>query len=59
MILISFVTPKATEEQLKGITYFSQSPEQVAETRNSWSKWDVINSLVVVGICVAFYMYFW
>jgi SSS family solute:Na+ symporter len=56
---ISFVTPKANELQLKGITYFSRSPEQIAESRASWSTWDVINSVIVVGICVAFYIYFW
>ena len=59
MVVVSFFTPKADETQLRGLTYFSQTPEQKAETRNSWSKWDVITSLIVVGICVAFYIYFW
>ncbi|MFN8206991.1 MAG: sodium:solute symporter [Bacteroidales bacterium] len=59
MVVISMFTPKAGEEKLKGITYFSQSPEQVLETRNSWSKLDIITSLGVVLICVAFYIYFW
>jgi SSS family solute:Na+ symporter len=52
-------TPKAGSEQLQGLTYFSQSPEQIAETRNSWSKIDVFTSLIVVAVCVAFYIYFW
>ena len=59
MVVISFFTPKATEEQLQGLTYFSQSKEQKAETRDSWSAWDIITSAVVVGLCVAFYIYFW
>lgn len=59
MLLISQFTPQATEEQLKGVTYFSQSPEQIAETRNSWTKWDIVNSLIVLGICAGFYIYFW
>jgi len=59
MFIISYFTPKATEEQLKGITYFTQGSEQIAETRASWNATDIITSIVVVGICVAFYIYFW
>ena len=59
MAVVSTFTEKATVEQLQGITYFSQSPEQIAETRSSWSKWDVVNTVVVLGICIAFYVYFW
>jgi len=59
MIVISMFTPKAGEAQLQGLTYFSQSKEQIAETRNSWSTLDIITSSGVVAICVAFYIYFW
>jgi SSS family solute:Na+ symporter len=59
MVVISMFTPKATEKQLQGLTYFSQSPEQIKETRDSWSIGDVITSLIVVAVCVAFYIYFW
>ncbi|MCX6259815.1 MAG: SSS family transporter, partial [Bacteroidia bacterium] len=59
MVVISFFTPKASEQQLQGLTYFSQSSEQRKETRNSWSTLDVIASLIVVAACVVFYIYFW
>jgi hypothetical protein len=59
MYVISYFTPSATEEQLKGITFLTQSPEQIAETRSSWSTADVLTSLGVVAICVLFYIYFW
>lgn len=59
MVVISMFTPRAGEQQLQGITYFSQSPEQVKETRDSWSMIDVITSLIVVAVCVIFYIYFW
>jgi SSS family solute:Na+ symporter len=59
MGVISFFTPKASPEQLQGLTYFSQSKEQRKETRDSWSAWDILTSVVVVGFCVAFYIYFW
>jgi len=59
MFIISYFTPKATEEQLKGITYFTQGSGQIADTRASWSTIDIITSIGVVAICVAFYIYFW
>jgi SSS family solute:Na+ symporter len=59
MVVISIFTPKAGEAQLQGLTYFSQSPEQIAETRSSWTKIDIFTSLVVVAVCVVFYIYFW
>lgn len=59
MVIISIFTPKAGESQLQGITYFSQSAEQIKETRDSWSVWDIITSIVVVCVCVVFYLYFW
>jgi len=52
-------TPKAGEHQLQGITYFSQSPAQVKETRESWNMLDIITSLIVLVVCVVFYIYFW
>jgi SSS family solute:Na+ symporter len=59
MVVISFFTPRANEEQLQGLTYFSQSSDQIAETKASWSFWDVLTSAVVVAACVLFYIYFW
>jgi SSS family solute:Na+ symporter len=59
MVLISLITPRANEKQLQGLTYFSMSSEQISETRNSWTKWDVMTSLIVVAFCVAFYIHFW
>lgn len=59
MVIVSMFTPRASESQLQGLTYFSQSPEQIAETRDSWSNWDIITTGIVVLICVAFYAYFW
>ncbi|MGA1976360.1 MAG: sodium:solute symporter [Bacteroidales bacterium] len=59
MVAISFFTPRASEEQLQGITYFSQTPGQVRETRESWSAVDIVTTLVVVAFCVVFYVCFW
>lgn len=59
MAVMSIFTQRSTMEQLRGITYFSQTPEQIAETRKSWNKWDAILSAGVVVLVVIFYYYFW
>jgi SSS family solute:Na+ symporter len=59
MVATSFLTPQAGEEKLRGITFATQSPEQKAETKASWSWIDILTSAGVVLICVLFYLYFW
>lgn len=59
MIMISSVTKKKDESFIKGLTFGSASQAEKAETRNSWNKWDVINTLVIIGITVTIYLYFW
>ncbi|MFC1553036.1 sodium:solute symporter [candidate division KSB1 bacterium] len=56
---VSIFTKKADDDQIRGLTYGSATPEQIAETRSSWDKWDVIHSGIIIGIVVAFYIYFW
>ena len=57
--IISMFTKAAPAEQIVGLTFGSSTPEQRAATRASWSKWDVIHSFIILGITVAFYIYFW
>ncbi len=58
MLVISlFSTPKSAE-QLAGLTYRATTPEQHQEVRDSWSRWDVINTAVIVGIIVFCYVAF-
>ena len=59
MIVISYFTEKINPEAIKGLTFSSVSPEQKLEVRNSYSKWDVINSLIIISVVIAFYIYFW
>lgn len=56
---ISLFTKKPSPEQIQGLTYGSGTPEQIEETKKSWNKWDVIHSLIIVGIVVLCYIYFW
>jgi solute:Na+ symporter, SSS family len=59
MIIISTFTEKMNPDKIKGFIIGNATPEQKAETRSSWDKWDVINSAIIILIIVAFYIYFW
>jgi len=59
MVIISFFTEKMDPHKIEGLYFGSASEEQRAITRASWNKWDVINSLIIISIIVAFYVYFW
>lgn len=57
--VVSMFTPAAPAAQIQGLTFGSSTPEQRAITRASWNKWDVINSVIILLITAAFYIYFW
>ncbi|MBS3771821.1 MAG: sodium:solute symporter [Bacteroidales bacterium] len=59
VVIISLYTQKPSKEKLQGLTFGSVSKEQKAETRSSISKWDIINTGIIVTIIIAFYIYFW
>ena len=59
ILVVSLFTKKPTKEQLSGMTFYSITDEQKAETRASWNKWDVIHTVIILGIVVAFYAIFW
>ena len=59
MILISVFTEKAPEAQIVGLTFGSTTKEQKLATRATWNKWDVINTVIILGFTAAFYIYFW
>ena len=59
IFVVSLFTRKPDPSQIEDITYGGGSPGQIEETRESWNKWDVIHSAVILGVIVAFYIYFW
>jgi SSS family solute:Na+ symporter len=59
IIIISFFTKPKDPALITGLYFRSATPEQRAITRASWTKWDVINSAIIITIIVAFYIYFW
>jgi SSS family solute:Na+ symporter len=59
MVIVSFFTEKMDPKKIEGLYFGSASEEQKAISRASWNRWDVINSLIIVGFIIAFYIYFW
>ena len=59
IVVVSFFTKPLPMNQINGLVLGTESAEQKAETRASWNGWDVFNTLVILGITIAFYIYFW
>lgn len=59
IMIVSMFTRPATSLQLQGLTFSSASGEQKAATRASWNHWDVMHTAIILGLTVAFYIYFW
>ena len=59
VIIVSLFTEAPSKEKIQGLVFGTSTPEQIAATRASWNKWDVIHTVIIIGITVAFYIYFW
>lgn len=59
IFVVSMFTEKPDPEKIKGLVFGTSTPEQRIATRQSWNHWDVIHSLIILGITAAFYWYFW
>ncbi|HRE43155.1 MAG TPA: sodium:solute symporter [Terricaulis sp.] len=56
---VSMFTKPASKEALAGLTMQSITPEQKAEDKAHFSQWDVIHSVIILGIIAGIYAYFW
>ena len=59
VILVSLFTEAPSKEKIQGLVFGTSTPEQIAATRASSNYWDVIHTLIIISITVAFYIYFW
>lgn len=59
VVVVSLFTEAPEPEKIKGLVFGSATSEQRATTRASWNKWDVIHTIIILGITAAFYAYFW
>jgi len=58
VIAASLLTPAQDVEKISGLTYGTSTEEDRAERRASWNKWDVIGTVVILGLVVGMYLYF-
>ena len=56
MIVVSCFTPAPSKEQVEAITFTADYRKMI---RSSWNVWDIVGTLLVIGLCGAFYWYFW
>jgi len=57
--IVSLMTKAPDERKIQGLVFGTSTPEQRLATRQSWGTWDVIHSIIILGITAAFYIYFW
>jgi SSS family solute:Na+ symporter len=58
IVLVSLLTKPPLPEQIENLTYSTSTQAQREENRQSWNKWDVIATAVVLGLVLAMYLYF-
>lgn len=58
-VIVSLFTQAPDQQKIKGLVFGTSTAEQRAATRASWNHWDVIHSIIILAITVAFYIYFW
>jgi SSS family solute:Na+ symporter len=57
--VVSQFTPKASAEQMQGLTYSSVSAAQNADDRLTFGFWEIFHTCVILGIIASIYIYFW
>lgn len=57
--IVSFATEAPDPDKIKGLVFGTASPDQLAETRQSWNKMDVVHTCIILAITGVFYWYFW
>ena len=59
VFFVSLCTKAPDPAKIQGLVFGTSTAEQRAATRASWDKWDVIHTVIILGITAAFYWYFW
>jgi SSS family solute:Na+ symporter len=58
IVSVSLLTKPPLPEQIENLTYSTSTQAQREENRQSWNKWDVIATAIVLGLVLAMYLYF-
>lgn len=59
VFVVSLFTKAPDSAKIQGLVFGTSTPEQRLATRQSWNAWDIVNTVIILGITVAFYIYFW
>ncbi len=59
IIVVSLLTPAPSAEKIQGLVLGTATAEQKAATRASWGAWDIIHTVIILGLTASFYWYFW
>ncbi len=59
IIIVSLTAPAPESKRTESLTFATLGEDFKRENRASWNKWDVIGSLLVLGLVAASYAYFW
>lgn len=59
VVVVSLFTKAPAPEKIQGLVFGTATAQQRAETRVSWNHWDIIHTVIILGITAAFYIYFW
>ncbi|WP_183819516.1 sodium:solute symporter [Parvularcula dongshanensis] len=59
MVGISAFTKPKDAAAIAGLTFGSTTPEQEAEVRESWNRWDVVHTVAICAIIALVYLIFW
>jgi len=57
-IVVSLLTQPPSEVQIQGMTFGTLTAEQKAATKDSYTKWDVAVSVLLVVVIICILMYF-
>ncbi len=58
MFVVSYMTEEPSLAKINGLTFATVSEEDKKISRSSWTKTDVISSVILVALIIAIYIYF-
>ncbi|MCM2679194.1 sodium:solute symporter [Echinimonas agarilytica] len=58
MVIISYMGTAQNIDEMGGATYSALTDDDKAEIRASWNRWDVIGTMIVMGLVLTIYLYF-
>jgi SSS family solute:Na+ symporter len=59
IVVVSLFTEAPSAQKIQGLVFGTATPDQKAASRASWNHWDIIHTVIILSITVAFYIYFW